>query len=117
MDPRHVYPGTPVTMTIKARVIDPAERLLPRAFQPRTRPIQTLRTTRPADGDAGPRRRRSFAVASQSVATINGTVTTVTVKNTGPGTRNLVVMETILTGMTIRPMGPDHRSFDVKTMT
>ena len=116
-----IYPGAPVTMTIKARVTDSSEQVVSASLSasdqadPNTENNSATLTMTPVLGGVS-----VSQVASQSVATINGTVTfTVVVKNSGPGTaRNLAIQESLPSGLTwVRVMTPDRGSFDVKTKT
>lgn len=116
-----VYPGQPLTLTIKAKVIDPAEQTVSGSISasdspdPNTENNTASTTVAPVLAGV-----TVSQVASSQKVIVNGTVIfTLTVKNSGPGiARNVAIKETFGSGMNwVRILQPTHGVFNAKTKT
>jgi uncharacterized repeat protein (TIGR01451 family) len=116
-----VYPGTPVTLVIKAKVIDPAAQEVTAAISTAEQPDSN------ADNNAASASvtpvlaslKLSTAVSSKQLLVGGAAVFTLTVKNSGPGmARDVVVAETLGPGLKFLRFEPPSRGvFNPTTKT
>jgi len=116
-----VYPGGPITLALKVKVLQPTEQTVSAAITHSDMPDPVVendsasKTVTPALAGL-----RLTKTASSSTLVVGATVVfTIAVKNTGPGTARLIdVKDTLGTGFTfIRAQGLTHGYFTAATRT
>ena len=110
-----VYPGGPITLTIKVKVVEPTEQIVTAAITNSDMPDPVVennaasKTVTPALAGL-----RLTKAASASTLVVGATVMfTISVRNTGPGTaRTIVIKDTLGTGFTfVKAQLPTHGVF------